>query len=92
MTLPKPERAALARKMLASLAEVPLTPEEEAELEALRQRLEPQLEAWFSGPAEAMTDQDWDALLRGEYKYPPDPESLAVPPGWKSPRPSTSGG
>jgi hypothetical protein len=86
LSLPEPERESLARKMLASLRKAPLTPAEEQELEALRARLEPQLEEWFSGPAEPMTEEDWESLFRGEYKHPPVSKSPAVPAGWESPR------
>ena len=39
-----------------------------------------------SGPGRVWTDEDWEKLKRGEYEHPPEPDSWAVPPGWKSPR------
>lgn len=38
------------------------------------------------GPGRLWTDADWEALKRGEYVHPPEADSWAVPPGWKSPR------
>ena len=39
-----------------------------------------------SGPGRVWTDADWEALKRGEYVHPPEADSWAVPPGWKSRR------
>jgi hypothetical protein len=39
-----------------------------------------------SGPGREWRDEDWEALLRGEYKHTPEEESWAAPPGWRSPR------
>lgn len=38
------------------------------------------------GPGRVWTDAHWEALKRGEYVHTPEPDSWAVPPGWKSPR------
>jgi len=38
------------------------------------------------GPGRVWTEADWEALKRGEYVHPPEADSWAVPPGWKSPR------
>lgn len=85
--LPIAERAALIETLTASLlTEGGLSKAEEVEFQALRARIEPLLEAAFEGKAEEWGDEEWAALLRGEYKYPPDPDSQAVPPGWTSPR------
>lgn len=55
-------------------------------LDEMGARLEAQVEEWFAGPSEEMGEEEWAALLRGEYRYPPEEDSWAVPPGWKSPR------
>lgn len=38
------------------------------------------------GPGREWRDEDWEALMRGEYKHAPEEDSWAVPPGWRSPR------
>lgn len=44
------------------------------------------IESWFEGPSEEMTDADW-AEIMNTGPEDVDPNSLAVPPGWK-PKPS----
>jgi hypothetical protein len=51
------------------------------------ERFEDQVrKAHSGGPGRSWTDADWEALKRGEYIHPPEPDSWAVPPGWKSRR------
>ena len=42
--------------------------------------------AGVGGPGRLWTDAAWEALKHGEYIHPPEPDSLAVPSGWKSRR------
>jgi hypothetical protein len=91
LRLPVKDRAALLAVLHTSLAQDSrLSQAEPAELVALRAAVESRLEAAFEGEPQEWTDEDWAALLRGEYRYPPDPDSQAAPPGWKSPRLSPS--
>ncbi len=53
-------------------------------MEALGNRIEAQFKEWFAGPSEEMSEEEWAALLRGEYRFQPEEDSWAVPPGWKS--------
>jgi hypothetical protein len=39
-----------------------------------------------SGRGRVWSDEAWERLERGEYRHPPEPDSWAAPPGWKSPR------
>lgn len=54
---------------------------------SLEAKLDDYLEQTFrSGQGRVWNDAEWDALLRGEYRYEPAENSLATPPGWVSPR------
>ncbi|MEM8962423.1 MAG: hypothetical protein AAGD38_13150 [Acidobacteriota bacterium] len=79
------ERASLVRALLASLeSESRLT----AELEDLGTRLEATMTRWFDAslPRIELGNDDWERILRGEYRHAPIDDSSAVPPGWRSPR------
>lgn len=56
-------------------------PEDE---QTLRLRVEAEMESWFDGPAEAMTEDDWKQILSGERTEEEldRPLGLAVPPEW----------
>jgi hypothetical protein len=64
-----------------------LDEDQRREMDELGDRLEAQMESWFTeGEGREWTQDDWARLKKGEYRHAPDPESLAVPPGWRSPR------
>ena len=64
-----------------------------AELAALETRLKIEVEAAFaSGPGREWGDEEWGALLRGEFRHEPEEDGLATPPGWRSPRLSRKNG
>ncbi len=84
LALPARERIALAKLILGSLGD-----ERQQELRArlsqpptaeFSDEVLAQVEAGFnSGESREWTNEDWDALKRGEYRHPPDPDSWAIP-------------
>lgn len=91
LELPQADRAALTATLLESLPATerqamlrpPLTDAERRELQSLKARLDPQIESWFQGEGREWTQEDWEALFRGESRHEPETDSLAVPPGWR---------
>ena len=52
----------------------------------LREQFEAEVAAGFaSGEAVEWTDEDWERLMRGDYRHPVRDESWALPPGWRAP-------
>ena len=88
LSLPAAEREALYHALRVSLLKEGLPLEEDqGALERLQRQFEAQVEAGFaSGEGRVWTDEDWAKLKRGEYQHPPEEDSWATPPGWKSPR------
>jgi hypothetical protein len=62
-------------------------PAEDDKLHQLRTRFEAEVAAGFrSGEGREWRAEDWNRLLRGEFRHPPSADSWATPPGWKDPR------
>lgn len=49
----------------------------------LAQRVDDFVARAFEGEPIELTDERWDELLAGKRRSPFQPDSLAVPPGWK---------
>jgi hypothetical protein len=49
----------------------------------LKAKLDAVVDEALAGESRELTDADWQDLMAGRYKHPFDPESLALPPGWK---------
>ena len=78
-------KAALARQRLLEALEHEAAGRRERAV--LEQRFREEIgKGLQSGPGREWRDEDWEALMRGEYKHEPEEDSWAVPPGWKSPR------
>ena len=92
LELPEAERAALAETLLGSLNNSPRLQEirqrleraEDAEMAALRQRLDAEMERWFEGPSVEATDEVWEEILsraRSEERLD-EPFGEGVPAEW----------
>lgn len=58
---------------------VPAKPAGQAEMDALEERLERQINSWFAeGPGREWTDEDWAALKRGEFGRRQEVEALST--------------
>lgn len=53
------------------------------ERKILTEKLDKILAQAMAGDSRELTDADWKDIVAGRYKHPFDPDSLAVPPGWK---------
>ena len=89
--LPESERAAVLRRVLTTLHETEqaalreeLDALEATEGQTLGDRLEAIMLSWSDGPAEEFTEADWQDI-RNTRPEEVDPDSWAVPPGWKPP-------
>ncbi|MDY7093871.1 MAG: hypothetical protein SX243_12945 [Acidobacteriota bacterium] len=75
LVLPEAERSALLQDVAAG---------EAGRLQALKQAVEAEMARWFEGPAEPMTEADWQHILSGkrtEAEFD-RPLGLGVPPEW----------
>lgn len=86
--LPNDQQRVLVEGLLSSLEGArSRDSKRQDEIQALRARFEAEVaEGLASGEGRVWTKADWDALKRGEYRYPPREDSWATPPGWRSPR------
>ena len=89
LEMPEGERAAVVAKVVSTLSEGhhALIRRQMANLgseepDALGDRLEAQMLSWFEGSRTELTDEVWDEIRNADPKDL-DPDSWAIPPGWK---------
>jgi hemerythrin-like domain-containing protein len=90
--LPEAERAALVETLVTSLQDserlagirARLDRIEAAEMEALRRKLDAEMDSWFEGPSVEVTDEVWEEILveaRSEERLD-EPFGEGVPEEW----------
>jgi hypothetical protein len=91
LALPEADRGAVLARMLGTRSDArraqllqDVAAGEAGRLQALKQTLEAEMARWFEGPAEPMTEDDWQQILSGERTEEEldRPLGLGVPPEW----------